>query len=530
MALSKASRRFLVATTLLALWGCGRRRTAPDEIVVLVDATATDAPRSLDPRYTSTNLDIKISRLIYAALVSEDQPSSEPKFDLAEKVELVDPVTWDITLREGAHFADGTPVTALDVYETFRSTMDEAASVHSTTQRAYQQRIAGMRLLPHPHGLKLRFQLKEPFATFVTDLDMGILPAEQIRQYGTDVPTEAMAGAGPYRLADVDDDAESIHLEANPYYVFGAPRARRVTFRTIRDDNSRLLALVGGSGDLMQGGLAPLLIHAVSREKQLAVTTSPSSLLTYLGFNNEDPILKNPKVRQAIALAIDREGIVRAKFRGTAQLATGLIPPGHWAYEKDVTRWPYDPARAKRLLDEAGYKDPDGDGPKSRFSLVYKTSANRFRVTLARAIAYQLEQVGISVDVRPLEFQTFMTDIRAGNFQLYTLQSSEIIEPDMAYAYFHSSRIPTAGHRDLANRVRYTNHVLDKLLEAGRATVGRDKRVGIYSKVQKIMADDLPMVPLWHADNILVRRADVAGYDVFPNARFAGLARAYKDR
>jgi len=314
----------------------------------------------------------------------------------------------------------------------------------------------------------------------------------------------------------------------NPVYVLGPARVERVVVRTIRDDNSRLLALVGGSADLMQGGLAPQLLPAVAARSGLAVHTGPSALLTYLGFNHDDPILKHVEVRRAIALAIDRAAIIRSKFKGRAVLATGLMAPGHWAYDAEVRRYGFDPAEARRLLDASGYPDPDGDGPKKRFTLVYKSSNNRFRVTISRAIAYQLERVGIGIDLRALEGQTYLNDLKAGNFQLFTYQSGEIIEPDMAYAYYHSSRVPTAERRDLTNRVRYRNPEMDRLTELGRRTIGREARIGIYRDVQLLMGEDLPIVPLWHEDNILVMREDVQGYEVYPNARYAGLARTFK--
>ncbi len=514
----------LLALATVVLAGCGKRGTRPNELVLLVDSSPSQLPHSLDPRYTGVSLDIKLSRLIFAALVSEDQASMEPKLDLAASVTPVDPTTWDIVVRPDARFADGTPVTALDVYQTFHALM--AADGQSTTQRAFQQRIAGLRLLPHPAGLAIRFHLKEPLATFVTDLDMGILPAASLARWGLELPLAGYFGAGPFRLGRLDPDGQAVTLERNPHYVLGASRIDRVVVRTIRDDNSRLLALVGGSADLMQGGLPPPLIAAVGSRPELEVTTAPSALLTYLGFNHDDAILKHREVRQAIALALDREAIIRSKFKGKALLATGLMAPGHWAYDGAVTRYPHDLVRARALLDAAGYPDPPGPAP--RFTLVYKTSNNRFRLTIARALAYQLGEVGIAIDLRALEGQTFLSDLKAGNFQLFTYQSGEIVEPDMAYAYYHSSRVPTKERKDLTNRVRYRNPEMDRLTELGRRTIGRDARIGIYQGVQRLMADDLPIVPLWHEDNILVRRVRVQDYEVYPNARYAGLARAYK--
>ena len=172
---------------------------------------------------------------------------------------------------------------------------------------------------------------------------------------------ELPVGAGPFVFRE--RQGETWRLDANPYYFGGTPPSRTLTIKTIRDDNSRLLALVGGSGDLTQNTISPLLLDAVSAQPRLKVESGRSSVYTYLGVNCEDPILKDVRVRRAIAHAIDRELIVKTKLRGRAVLATGMLPTFHWSYEGKVDAYHFDPARAKALLDQAGFPDPDGDGP-----------------------------------------------------------------------------------------------------------------------------------------------------------------------
>jgi peptide/nickel transport system substrate-binding protein len=246
----------------------------------------------------------------------------------------------------------------------------------------------------------------------------------------------------------------------------------------------------------------------------------PSVLLTYLLLNNQSKPLDDVRVREAIALAIDRPAIVAAKFGGRAALATGLLPPGHWAYNADVPRWEHDPARARSLLDEAGLR-PDADGVRLR--LVYKTSSDDFRVAVARLIASQLRDVGIAVEVRPFEFATFFRDIKQGNYELASMQSSEITEPDFYYFYFDSSRIPSQQDPDGGNRWRYSNPELDRVVEAGRREMDPTRRKPLYGEAQRIVARDLPIVPLWHENNVVLSNVDVQGYTIVPNARFVGL-------
>jgi peptide/nickel transport system substrate-binding protein len=293
----------------------------------------------------------------------------------------------------------------------------------------------------------------------------------------------------------------------------------------VRDAAARLLMLVGGSADLVQNSFRVDLVDDVTKRPRVQVAAGRSVLLTYMLINNTDPVLKDQRVRQAIALALDRKAIVDAKYSGRAVLATGLLPPTHWAYNGDVTHWPHDVARAQKLLDEAGLK-PDARGVRLR--LVYKTSADAFRISIARVIASQLATVGIAVEVRPFEFGTFFADIKKGNYQIATMQSPEITEPDFHHWFFHSTRWPTAKDPDGSNRWRYKNPEVDRLAEAGRTELDPERRKAIYGALQRIIADELPIIPLWHEDNVVLTNVDLQGYQIVPNARFIGLVGSSK--
>jgi peptide/nickel transport system substrate-binding protein len=368
---------------------------------------------------------------------------------------------------------------------------------------------------------RVRFRLVQPLATFLTDMEIGIV-CSACAERGE------LVGAGPYRLVSREDD--EVVMERNPHYFRGLAPLRRLVFRTMVDANARILVMAGGAADLTQNTVRLDLVPDVERLPRLRVTTAPSALLTYLLLRNDDPILADVRVRRAIAYAIDRERIIRAKLAGRAVLATGLIAPGHWAYSGDVPRYPYDPERARALLDEAGWPDPDGPGPGVRFTLTYKTSSDAFRVAIARAIAQMLGEVGIGVEVRSFEFATFFADVKKGQYQLASLQTSEIAEPDMYITFFHSSRIPTPAEPDLANRWHYRSAEADRLIDAGRRELDRAKRIQIYAELQRLVASDVPIVPLWHENNVAVMNMDVEGYQMVPTARLSSLARTTKTK
>ena len=230
-------------------------------------------------------------------------------------------------------------------------------------------------------------------------------------------------------------------------------------------------------------------------------------------------MLSNFQVRKALALAIDRQAIIRDLLRGLARPASGVLAPSHWAYHGQVAQYAFDPARARRLLDEAGYPDPDGDGPEKRFVLSYKTSQDRLRIRIAEVIGKYLEAVGIGVEIRSYEWGTFFADIRNGNFQLFSLTWVGVTEPDIYHYVFHSRSLPPDG----ANRGGYANPGLDRLLEQGRRETDSEKRREVYARVQEIVAGDLPYISLWHNEEVAVLSREIRGFQVYPGGDLISL-------
>jgi peptide/nickel transport system substrate-binding protein len=503
------------AALVAAALGCAPAAHTPDDTAVVV----IDSPMlSADPRVQATNYDGKLSHLIAEGLTAVDTPTMEPRLDLAASIERIDDLTIDVTLRDDARFSDGSPVTAADVAGTYMSVL--APDWPSASHKTLADRFTSVEAISPRVA---RFHLRAPLATFLSDVDFGIVSFH-------DGPPRAdrVIGAGPYRLRELTSTGAV--LEANPFYLGGPPRLPRVEFKLVPDSAARLLMLVGGSADLVPNSVRPDLVAQVAARPHVQVQTSRGAILTYLMMNNDDPVLSDRRVRQAIALALDRPAIIAAKLGGLAVPATGLLSPQHWAYSGDVPRNDHDPARARQLLDEAGLRDPDGDGPAPRLRLVYKTSADAFRVAIARVIAAQLAEVGIAVEIRSFEFATFFADIKRGAYQLASMQTTDITEPDFYFMYFHSSWIPSAPRFEGFNRWRYRSAVVDRLTAEGRAQLDRDQRKQIYAEIQRQVAEDVPIVPLWHEDNVVLSRDDVRGYTLTPNARLTGLRSVTKQR
>lgn len=473
--------------------------------MVVIDA----APGSLDPRFAISDYGVKISHLIFSSLVTVDNVRGEPEYDLAVAITNPSPTVYEVTLRRDAFFHDGHPVTAADVVYTFATLQEVGAPIGGSFEGISVQQV---------DDHTVRFLLPEPRAPFLVDLCLGIVPEHVLSPSGGTFGDLPLIGSGPFQWAGQQGEQEVV-LQANPRYHGEAPYLTTVVFRLIRDTNTRLLAALGGTADLMQNAVPPLLLPVVQRVDDLVVTSGPSFKYTYLVFNLRHPILQDPRVRQAIAYAIDREEIIEQKFSGMARLATGLLAPDHWAYQPDVRRYPYDPELASRLLDQAGYPTPADGSP--RFRLQFKVSSDKFRRSVATLIAHQLAQVGIAVEVQAYEWGTFFGDVRSGNFEMASLQWPSVIEPDLYRWIFHSSFIPSAENDARgANRGAYVNPEIDRLIERGRRTLERDERREIYGRIQQILAEELPYVSLWHEDNFTVTRRSVQGYQMTPNARF----------
>lgn len=493
-----------LSALLLALAACsGRPAPDPDLVTVLV----AREPDTLDPRMCVDPSCVKVTRLLYRSLVTIDPETLELVPDLARSVTEVDPLRYDIELRRGVTFHSGRALTSADVAATLRSAADERLG------SPYRQTYARFRAVEIRGPTSLTLRLAAPHATVLGDLELPVLPAH----LATIRPLAGAQadGTGPFRLVRREhgrlDLAPFEHLEGRP------PPSLAVRFRLLQDDNTRALRLLGGGGDVAVNAVPPQLVPVFARERgAFRVLSAPSTSFTYLGLNLEDPVLSDPRVRTAIAHAIDRRTLVDGKLAGHATLATGMLAPGGWAYAGDVPRHPYDPARARALLAAAGHE---------RLSLTLLTSTDRFRVGLSRALAWMLGRVGVDVTVRPMELGSLKAELASGNFQAFTMQIPEILEPNVYDRFFHSAAIPTQSAPDRgANRFRYRSDEADRLIEAGRATTERGARRRAYAALQRRLALDLPCVPLWHEDHVSVVSARVRGAFASRTGRFEPLA------
>lgn len=492
-------------TSLFFLWfcllaGCRQATTRSGEVTIVVEAGPSP---NLDPRIGTNSEAERIGQLLFNSLVQRG-PHFEILPDLATRWEIPDPRVYRFFLRRNVRFHDGKELTSRDVKYTFLSLLDgNLVTAKSSTYRVID-------LIETPDDYCVVFHLKEPYASFLWNLTngaIGIVPeGAPIDFYRRPI------GTGPFRFVSYAHE-EEIVLEANGNYFDRAPLIPVVRVKIIPDATTRALELRKGSVDLGQNVLSPDFVEALKREPHLRVEVSNGTNYAYIGFNLTDPILRNAQVRQAIAYAINREEIIKYYWWNLVSAASSILPPNHWAYEGAVATYSYQPARAKELLDAAGWRDPDGDGPAPRFSLTYKTSTDESSRQVASIIQQQLKEVGIHVDLRSYEFGTFYGDIVRGNFQMFTLRwIGGNNDPDIFETVFYSGRTPPKGF----NRGRYSNPRVDELIEMAKRETDQQIRKTAYSKIQKILAEELPYIHLWYFKTVCVYNQRIQGLMLSP--------------
>jgi peptide/nickel transport system substrate-binding protein len=437
---------FLCACFALPLISCSHQPD-PNTLVMIIESS----PTNLDPRVGLDAQSERIDELLFDDLLSRDEHFNVLP-GLAERWEIPDPLTYVFHLRRAVKFHDGRPLTSRDVKWTFDSLIQ--GKVRSTKAAAYRW----VDRIDTPDDATVVFHLKEPFAALLWNLSgaaLGIVP------YGSgDEITRHPIGSGPFRFVSAEQDKEVV-IARNDDYWGAKPRLERVRFAVVPDTTTRALELRKGSADVAINALTSDMVLTLEREPSLQVLHVPGTVLAYLGFNARDPVLKDIRVRQAVAYAVDRQPLIHYLLRDFARPARSVLPPESWAYNGNVPAYAYDPQRARELLAAAGYPAVNG----VRFHLAMKTSTEESTRLLAAVLQQQLREVGIALDIRTFEFATFFSDVTRGEFQLYSLRwvgGNE--DPDIFEYAFHSSKFTPHG----ANRSFYANPRVDALIDAAR--------------------------------------------------------------
>jgi peptide/nickel transport system substrate-binding protein len=457
---------------------------------------------TFDPRVSSDSAAERVRQLVFNGLTRKDE-KFDPVPDLAERfVSSPDYKTFTFHLRPNVKFHNGEKLSAADVKYTFDTMM--AKGFQSAKKAEIARDLGSIELGQDPHTVL--FHCNNPCPGLPnTILPIGIIPAGT-----TDQQAKRPIGTGPFKFEGYIEDQE-VTLTAFDEYFEGRPSINRLMIKIIPDNSTRESELRKGSVDLaINADFDPVTVEGLRRAGGLKVEVIDGTNIAHLGINLQDPVLKDQRVRQALAYAIDREAIIRDVLRGQGRAAQSILPPSQWAFEPAVAKYEHDPERARKLLDEAGKAGKDGQ-PRIKLSL--KTSTLSIARKIGETLQEQMRGVGVELELQPLERQKLQQDMSDGNFQLYLNilvggnQSTDIFK-----FVYSSQSIPPNGQ----NRSRYNNLRVDKLLDEAQLA-SAERRKEIFSQIQKILAEELPQIYLWYPATVIVHRDRVSGVKVEPS-------------
>ena len=463
-------RKFLFIAFMLAalLAACQKPTSAALEINFAV----AQMPLNLDPRYATDAASERVNRLIYQPLVDFDA-ASKPAPILATW-QVLDDVHYRFTLiKNRPQFHNSAPLTAADV----KATYDSFLTLKDSPLTAEFSNIDNIKAEDENTIL---FSLKQADKHFPAKLIIGILPKNLI-EHNHD-----------FSHIPVGNGALKFIFWQNKLVLQRVKDGQLISLTEVKDPTVRVLKLLRGEVDLLQGDLPPELVKHLQSQPEIVVETGAGANFSYLGLNFNDPFLKQLKVRQAIAHAINRPEIIQKVMVKNTRDANQILPPEHYTNAENADLMPddYNPELAKQLLLEAGIKLP--------LKLLYKTSTDAQRVRIATILQAQMREAGIELEIKSLDWGTFFADVKAGNFQLYGLTWVGIKTPEIYTKAFGSQNFPPNGF----NRGRYADAELDKWLAEENWQMATTR-----------IHNELPYIPLWYEGQFVAFGKNISNYN-----------------
>ena len=385
-------------------------------------------------------------------------------------------------IPKGITFSNGSALTAEDIQFSF----DQYRLKNSPFYSAFQS-IKNVDVQETEKEWIVTIHLKYFSASFLS----SDLPVLRILSKKETLAGRLM-GSGPFVL--VKEDSNQIHLRARNNSMI-----KNVIFKVIRDDLTRFQKILRGELDIIQSELPYSSIEKIKKfQKDYKVFQRAGISMNYLLINMRDPLFRHLQARQALAFSIDRPIIIQHKLKGFAKTAESILNNENPFFSKGRT-YEYNLKKAQSILKKQGWKQK---------KIQIKTSSNQEVISYAKVIAEGFRKAGFQVELKSYEWGTFYGDLKKGHFQLGLLRWVGAFDPDIYRIAFHSLEIPPYGR----NRGFYINKKLDKLLTAGQKEFDLQTRKQIYKKVQQMVSEDLPIIPLWHNQQTAVVKKDIKGY------------------
>lgn len=520
----------LALCALLILAACGRdeapRQTArqaasaaalpqkPERGGRLIEATIGE-PSNLIPPLATDASSHEVADLIYVSPLKYDKdinlvPYAAETYEVLEGGRLL-----RFTLKKDIRWTDGAPLTARDVEFTYKLMVDPK------TPTAYAEDYLAVKEFKRTGEYTFEARYDKPFARALVTWAHAILPRHLLE--GQDLLKTPLArkpvGAGPYMLKEWTAGNRLV-LVPNPDYFEGRAYIDEVVIRIIPDQSTQFMELKSGNLDIINLSPQQFLLQTEDQDwaRDYRKFQYVTSGYTFLGYNLKSPLFSDVRVRQAMLHAIDKDEIVRGVLLGLGQAANGPYKPGTWAFNDAVPANEFDPAKARRLLAEAGWKRRSADGPlvdaKGRvFAFTILTNqGNSQRIKAAIIIQSRLKDLGIKVEIRTVEWAAFLKEfIDKGRFDAIILSWNILQDPDL-FDVWHSSKAEPGG----LNFVGFKNPELDELLERGRRMLDQTARKPLYDRIQNILHDEQPYCFLYVPMALPMVHARVMGIEPAP--------------
>jgi len=472
-------------------------------------------PQTLNPVTASEMNSSYVNNLIFDPLLDVDKdanyiPRVAKSWDISKDNKVI-----TFHLRDDVKFHDGVPLTSEDVKYTYDKIMDpKSLAENKRGDFEYVSKVE----TPDKYTVKVTY--KKPFASALESWGISVIPKHIYlkEDFLKSKYNRAPIGSGPY-IFEKWDSNQVIILKANPNYWGGRPHLDKIVFKMIPDHTVSFNSLL--KEDLDVDGVMPIqwvnMTNTPEFKNKLDKLQYYTRSYYYIGWNSDgsNPFFNDKKVRQAMTYAMNRQQILDKIFYGLGEICTGPFYPKSWAYDSTVKAYPFDLNKARQLLDEAGWKDTNNDGirekngKKFEFTFLYP-SASKISEQMASIYQEDLKKIGVKMNVRKMEWVTFLELVHKRDFQACTMGWSLSIDPD-PYMIWHSSQ-----RKDGLNYVGFNNPEADKLMEEARSMFDVKERAKRYHRLHQIINDEQPYTFLFYSPALVAVNKRFQGVEASP--------------
>ncbi|MFN7253518.1 MAG: peptide-binding protein [Anaerobacillus sp.] len=478
--------------------------------------------------YNQDSASADVTDLVFAGLMrSNENLEMVPHIAVDQPEISEDGLVWTYKLRDDVKFHDGTQLTAHDVVFSFE------IPVHPDYTGPRASTFDKLEKVEALDDYTVQFTLSEPDAQWAITAGYAILPKhlledvaiadlEDYREYNIDNPV----GAGPFKFVSWTP-GQNLVVEAFEEYFEGRPYLDKVTWRFAADANALVLLLETGDVDHIVAPASELV--TIENYDHVNVSSTLALRYDYIGWNLQNPLFQDKKVRQALTHAIDRQEITETILEGRAEVAHAPVSPLSWAYNDNVPKFEFNPERAKELLAEAGWEPgADGilqkDGQKFSFT-VLSNDGNTTRRDIGIIMQQYLGQVGIEVKAEQMEWGAFLDKINPPNydFDAVVLAWGLALDPDPT-AIWHSKEIENG-----LNNISFSNEEVDRISDLNRTILDQTERAKELAKVWEILAEEQPYTFLYYPQQHLAMNKNIKGFVHHPRVTFYRVNEWYLD-